>query len=123
MKKLSDSDIENMGGVDFIPNDREIRKRVRAELKIQPIVAEQNPPMSRHVVLDLHHHTEEQAWAKIMDLATSGARRATIITGASGILRQKFPQWVCDSILTPYVISATPINNGSFDVLFHKQKN
>ena len=58
-----------------------------------------------------------------MNLAVSGTRRATIITGASGILHQKFPQWANESILSPYIISYVPINNGSFDVKFKRNKH
>ncbi|MEE1110891.1 MAG: Smr/MutS family protein, partial [Alphaproteobacteria bacterium] len=72
-------------------------------------------------VLDLHQLTEEQAWTAILDLAKSGTRNATIITGASGILKIKFQQWASDSVLSPYIISFTPINNGSFSVKFKKQ--
>jgi hypothetical protein len=72
--------------------------------------------------LDLHQLTEEQAWEQIMTLAQSGTRTANIITGASGILKIKFQQWAKDSILTPYIISFSPINNGSFHVKFKRQK-
>ncbi len=58
----------------------------------------------------------------IMDVAQSGARTATIITGASGILKIKFQQWARDSLLTPYIIQWEPINNGSFSVKFRKNK-
>ena len=57
-----------------------------------------------------------------MNLAKSGVRNATIITGASGILRIKFIQWANDSVLSPYINSFKPINNGSFDVKFNKIK-
>lgn len=67
--------------------------------------------------------TEEQAWHAIMDLATSGVRRAQIITGASGILHKKFPVWARESILTPYIMEFSPINNGSFDVRFYRKKS
>ena len=56
-----------------------------------------------------------------MSLATSGVRDAVIITGASGILHQKFPEWARESLLTPYIVSWSPINNGSFAVKFKKQ--
>jgi hypothetical protein len=69
----------------------------------------------------LHQLTEEQAWERIMSVATSGARSATIITGASGILKIKFQQWAQDSLLSPYIISWKPVNNGSFEVKFKKQ--
>ena len=48
--------------------------------------------------------------------------RGVLITGASGILRIKFIQWANDSVLSPYINSFKPINNGSFDVKFNKIK-
>ena len=57
-----------------------------------------------------------------MELAKSGVRTANIITGASGILRQKFPQWATESLLSPYIIEFKPINNGSFAVKFARKK-
>ena len=64
--------------------------------------------------------TIEQSWNEIMELATSGVKNAKIITGASGILRIKFQEWVRDSLLSPYIVSCAPINNGSFAVKFRK---
>ena len=57
-----------------------------------------------------------------MELATSGVRDATIITGASGILKIKFQQWARDSILAPYIVSWHALNNGSFAVKFRKRR-
>ena len=65
-------------------------------------------------------HTVEQAWGEIMEIATSGAKDAKIITGASGILKIKFQEWVQTSILAPYIVSCIPLNNGSFAVKFRK---
>ena len=101
MKRLSDSDIERMADGEFSPNHDIVRRGVRAELKLSELIPAKTESLPKHVVLDLHHKTEEQAWNKIMNLAVSGTRRATIITGASGILHQKFPQWANESILSP----------------------
>lgn len=121
MKHLSDTDIMNMANAEFTPDVRDEHRRVCAKLRLnERIRAPKNIPQT-HATLDLHQHTEEQAWNEIMLLAQSGVRRATIITGASGILKIKFQQWAHDSILSPYIISISPINNGSFDVRFHKQ--
>ena len=121
MKQLTDLDIEQMIGTEHTPDDIATRRAVRSELHLSTRIPHkcQTPPP--HATLDLHQLTEEQAWSAIMDLATSGTRTATIITGASGILKIKFQQWARDSLLSPYIISFTPINNGSFAVKFKKQ--
>ena len=119
MRKLTDQDIAEMVGAEFTPDDGDTQRKVRAELHLSQRIPHptQTPP---HVTLDLHMHTIEQAWGKIMDLAKSGVKDATIITGASGILKIKFQEWVRDSILSPYIVSCNPINNGSFAVKFRK---
>lgn len=122
-KQLSDKDIKSMIHGDFIPDETAIRRAIRSELKLSSRIPKSEEKQSNYAKLDLHQHTEEQAWNKIMELAKSGVSRATIITGASGILHKKFPQWATESILSPYIISATPINNGSFDVKFKRKKN
>lgn len=123
MKRLSDSDIERMANDEFSPNHDIVRRGVRAELKLSELIPAKTESLPKHVVLDLHHKTEEQAWNEIMRLATSGVRNATIITGASGILKIKFQQWARDSLLSPYMISVSPLNNGSFAVKFKRIKN
>jgi DNA-nicking Smr family endonuclease len=122
MKHLTDTDIENMIGAEFIASNDATRRSVRRELHLSTRIPIQTPT-PKHATLDLHQLTEEQAWHAIMELATSGSRTATIITGASGILKQKFPQWATNSILTPYIISFSPINNGSFSVKFKRQNS
>lgn len=119
MRRLTDKDIAEMIGADFTPDDNETRKRVRGELQLSRRIPKPAPVPS-HVILDLHMHTIEQAWDEIMSIAKSGTKDATIITGASGILKIKFQDWVRDSILTPYIISCTPLNNGSFAVRFRR---
>ena len=121
MKQLTDDDIAKMAGTTFVPDDTATRRRVRSELQLSRRIPAPVGAAPAHV--DLHQHTVDQAWDEIMVVATSGARRATIITGASGVLRKLFPQWVSESILSPYILSATPINNGSFDVKFKRIKN
>lgn len=119
MRNLTDKDIADMIGAEFTPDDNDTRKRVRGELKLSRRIPQQSQIPS-HVTLDLHMHTIEQAWGEIMSIAKSGAKSATIITGASGILKIKFQEWVRDSVLSPYIISCTPLNNGSFRVKFRK---
>ena len=120
MKKLTDEDIANMIGAEYTPTDKDVRRGVRTQLGLSKKMPLPNHPVPKHSVLDLHQLTEEQAWEQIMKLATSGARSATIITGASGILKIKFQQWAQDSLLSPYIISWEPVNNGSFAVKFKK---
>lgn len=122
MKQLSDEDILNMAGVKYIPDDNSTKRAVRAELKLSKRIPAHDTPTPEHIVLDLHNRTVEEAWADIMSVAQSGAKSANIITGASGVLHQLFPQWAHESILTPYIIDFHPINNGSFFVRFHHKK-
>jgi len=119
MRKLTDQDIANMIGQKFVPDDNDTRRRVRGELHLSKRIP-QPTRIPSHATLDLHMHTIEQAWGEIMELATSGTKAATIITGASGILKIKFQDWVRDSILAPHIVSCAPINNGSFAVKFRK---
>ena len=119
MKNLTDKDIAEMIGSDFSPDDSVTRRRVRTELHLSTrIPAPVHVP--EHATLDLHMKTIEQSWNEIMELAISGAKTATIITGASGILKIKFQEWVRESLLSPYIVSCAPINNGSFAVKFRR---
>jgi DNA-nicking Smr family endonuclease len=121
MKQLTDADIYEMIGQEYRPDDAQTRRNVQGELHMSTRVPE-TKTVPEHVVLDLHQYTEEQAWQAIMDLAVSETRTANIITGASGILRQKFPQWATESVLSPYIMEFRPINNGSFAVKFYRKK-
>lgn len=120
MKQLTDRDIMEMIGEQFTPNDTDTRHIIRRELQLSRRIPYAPPAPQKHATLDLHQLTEEQAWAAIMELAQSGTRTATIITGASGILKIKFQQWARDSLLSPHIVSFSPINNGSFSVKFKK---
>lgn len=122
MKHLSDTDIERMIDGEFIPDTRNTQRSVRAQLHLSALMPNDDTYIPEHAILDLHQLTEEQAWNAILELAKSGVRNATIITGASGILKIKFQQWASDSVLSPYIISFAPINNGSFSVKFKKRE-
>ena len=122
MKHLTESDIEHMINTEFIPNISDTQRSVRRQLHLSTRIPQTDNYIPEHAKLDLHQLTEEQAWNAIMDLAKSGVRNATIITGASGILKIKFQQWAKNSIISPYIISWAPINNGSFAVKFKKQE-
>ena len=123
MKQLNDSDIANMIGEDFRPDDIKTKKQVRKSLHLSTRIPKSPSPVPEHITIDFHNHTEEEAWYMLTQVAASGTRNATIITGASGILKQKFQQWAQDSIIAPRIISFAPINNGSFSVKFHKFKD
>jgi len=122
MKQLSDSDIANMIGDDFIPENDSVKKSVRQSLQLSKRIPKQPQQTPAHTVIDFHNHTEEEAWKMLTQLATSGAHTATVITGASGILKTKFQQWATESVLSPTIVSFEPINNGSFKVKFHRNK-
>lgn len=122
MKQLNDSDIANMIGEDFRPDDKETKKQVRKSLHLSTRIPKTSAKTPEHITLDFHNHTEEEAWEMLTEAAESGARSATVITGASGILKQKFQQWANDSIIAPRIISFNALNNGSFSVKFHKLK-
>ncbi|MCR4917445.1 MAG: hypothetical protein K5912_00685 [Alphaproteobacteria bacterium] len=117
MRQLSDSDIAEMIGLDFTPDETSTRRNVRSELHLSTRIPRPKVVPEKST-LDLHMHTIEQSWNEIMELATSGTKSAIIITGASGILKIKFQNWVRDSLLTPYIKSCHPLNNGSFAVEF-----
>jgi DNA-nicking Smr family endonuclease len=121
MKQLSDSDIANMVGDDFIPDDIATKKSVRVQLHLSKRIPKPDAPDPEHAIIDFHNHTEEESWKMLEQLAASKTRTATVITGASGILKTKFQQWATDSILSPNIISFHPINNGSFFVRFRKK--
>jgi hypothetical protein len=123
MKQLTDKDIADMIGMDFVPCDENTKKEIRKSLHLSkkiPQPAEQPP---KHTVIDFHNHTEQESWDMLVHIAESGVRSATVITGASGILKIKFQQWVTESIISPRIVSCIPLNNGSFEIKFHKIKN
>lgn len=122
MKQLSDEDIAKMVGYDFVPDDFGVKKQVRAQLHLSKLIPELAQPSPRHIVIDFHNHTEQEAWDILVHVAASDTRDATVITGASGILKTKFQQWMTESILSPHIVSFTPLNNGSFKVKFKRQK-
>jgi len=123
MKQLSDKDIADMIGADFTPDENDVKKSVRQSLHLSTRVPKPIEKTPEHMTIDFHQHTEEEAWNMLVETVMSNARSATVITGASGILKQKFPQWMTESIISPYILSFEPINNGSFAVKFHKHKS
>jgi len=122
MKQLNDEDIANMIGVEFIPDDNSTKKSVRTSLHLSTRIPKPNSPAPAHTIIDFHNHTEEEAWQMLAQVAESDIHSATVITGASGILKAKFQQWATESVISPRIVSCVPINNGSFEVKFHKNK-
>lgn len=122
MKQLNDSDIANMIGDDFVPDDVVTKKSVRSELHLSTRIPKTDTSVPEHITIDFHQHTEQDAWQMLVDIIESGVRNATVITGASGILKTKFQQWMTESIISSNIISFKPINNGSFFVRFRKRK-
>ena len=120
MKQLNDFDIANMIGDNFIPDDVATKKSVQKELHLSTRIPQTDTNIPEHVTIDFHNHTEEEAWQMLSEIAFSGVRNATVITGASGILKIKFQDWVRDSVLSPHIASCIPLNNGSFEVKFKK---
>lgn len=121
MKQLNDTDIANMVEVDFVPDDFGVKKQVRTELHLSKRIPQTVQPDPKHIIIDFHNHTEEEAWQMLIQVAASETRDVTVITGASGILKVKFQQWATESILSPKIVSVIPINNGSFRVKFRKK--
>ena len=121
MKQLNDKDIANMIGEDFSPDDATTIKSVRKSLHLSTRVPKP-AHIPEHITIDFHQHTEEEAWDMLLNTVTSGARSATVITGASGILKPKFQQCMINSIISPHIISFKPLNNGSFEIKIRKQQ-
>ena len=121
MKQLNDKDIANMIGEDFSPDDATTIKSVRKSLHLSTRVPKP-AHIPEHITIDFHQHTEEEAWDMLLNTVTSGARSATVITGASGILKPKFQQWMTNSIISLHIISFKPLNNGSFEIKIRKQQ-
>lgn len=111
-----------MIGAEYTPDDTTTKRAVRSELQLSKRIPKPVAPTPDNIVIDLHMKTVEEAWSEIMNAATSGAKSANIITGASGVLHELFPQWARESILSPYIVDFHAINNGSFMVRFHHKK-
>jgi DNA-nicking Smr family endonuclease len=117
-KQLTESDIEQMLGDEFIADDKSTRRSLKLNLRMP-----EDAPAPDRVTLDLHQNTEEQAWEKLTALVHSGTRFAVVITGASGILKIKFQDWMSRSILAPHIHAWRPLNNGSFEIQIKKKRH
>ena len=120
MRKLNDKDIADMIGAEFIPENNSVQQEVRKSLHLSTLVPKPEI-LPAHPVIDFHNHTEEEAWAMLTKLVDQRPKSASVITGASGILKIKFQQWVKESIISPYILSCKPLNNGSYELFFHKK--
>ena len=122
MKQLNDADIAKMVGEEFIPDDIATKKSVRSALHLSTRIPKKEDSVADYATIDFHNHTEQEAWDMLVHIASSDIRHATVITGASGILKTKFQQWATESIISPRIMSFEPLNNGSFTVKFYKRK-
>lgn len=122
MKQLNDKDIAEMIGEEFQTDENSVKKQVRQSLHLSTRIPQSTDFVPKHTTIDFHEATEEQAWQMLVETAMSGVSTATVITGASGILKIKFQQWATASIISSRIVSFEPINNGSFMVKFHKMK-
>jgi len=130
-KQLSDEDLTKMvGGISSLLAGTE-----RVGLISQRRAANKNFPFPQGEknFLDLHGKTEEQAWGLINELldaisvyaAANGnkidLRRAQIVTGASGILKEKFQQWATESIISHRFASWKLVNRGCYEIVIRKE--
>lgn len=134
-KFLTDKDINSMAKMPIAPDDAAARRKIVAELGIKRRMnARPTPPLApdswesariyvedRILTLDLHRKTEEQAW----DLASAlfrqnPGRRVRVITGASGILRVKFMDWITRGLLSDYINEWVSLNRGAFEIRLRK---
>lgn len=120
MKQLSDFDLENMTHGKFTPNEKQINKQVRSELKLGQLIPTPVAPIPKYTKLDFHGKTQNQAWEMLEELIKSGTRKACIITGASGILKPAFVCWITNGAISKYISEYKQLNNGSFEIKIKK---
>lgn len=116
MRQLTDDDLIKMDRGDFNPDDRAVKKQIRDTLKLSQLIPHAPVPVPKNARLDLHQKTEEQAWDAINILLRSGTRNAQVITGASGILKVKFMDWITNGTLADKIVSWKLINNGCYEI-------
>jgi len=133
-RQLSDKDIEAM---ENSPCERNKEEGIRNKKIYDRALRLQHCESSSLFLLpysfiDLHGHTEEQAWDAIVGMLDQieryarengnkiALRRAQVITGASGILKQKFQQWAADSIISHRILSCKLINSGCYEIVVRK---
>ncbi|MCL2737645.1 MAG: Smr/MutS family protein [Alphaproteobacteria bacterium] len=135
-RQLSDKDLDGM--VDAIPIlSRHSREGGNPLYKMPPRQSRDthctgDSRLRGNDGLDLHGLTEEQAWNAIVGMlgateryaAANGnkinLRRIRVITGASGVLKQKLQQWATESIIAPRIVSCKLVNNGCYEVVARK---
>jgi DNA-nicking Smr family endonuclease len=122
MRKLLNDDLINMNNVNHPVDEAAVRRQVREQLRLSERIPPQPAQAQKFARVDLHMKTEEQAWDEINNLIYSGTRRAVVITGASGILKTKFQDWVQSSTIAPHIHSCTSLNNGSFEIIIRQPK-
>ena len=120
-RQLSDADLNKMIGADFVPDDVVTKKQVRAELKLSRLIPQPDEPAPVRARLDWHGKTEEMAWRELNELIQSGVRNAMVITGASGVLKIKFQDWITNGSIAKYIATWKPLNNGCFEIKIKKK--
>lgn len=110
-----------MAAVKFSPDDKSVKKSVRTELKLRNLIPVEIAAYPENTRLDLHNKTVETAWTEINKIIDSGTvRRAQVITGASGVLKPLFIDWVMRSTIATKITSCHQTNNGSFEIKIKK---
>jgi DNA-nicking Smr family endonuclease len=120
MKQLSDLDIENME-CEFASKDdlRAIRKNATRK-----IIKDSLP--ARFSSTDFHGETEEGAWQNILREIYSNTRskfEMRIVSGRSGVLRERVREWLTDSVLTPFIVEWKLENPGAYIAKIRRPKN
>lgn len=106
---------------------RDLDKRTRQRLE--------RGEMAIEAVLDLHGHSQEQAYGELVDFITrthrAGLRCVLVITGkgrgGAGVLKARLPQWVDEPPLRPLILRAVPARQnhgggGAFYVLLRRTR-
>ena len=114
MRQLSDDDIKNMINENFI-KDNKVSKNIYIKINQKNI---ENKKIQNLKTVDFHEKTEEQAYNLILNLLHNRIKKATIITGKSGILKPKFIDWAKNGKLSKNIKNIKEINIGAFEVEF-----
>ena len=115
MRQLSNDDIINMiKNKDFV-KDNKVSKSIYIKLNQNNLEKEKIKNLK---MVDFHEKTEEQVYNEILNLLENKIKKATIITGKSGILKPKFLNWAENGKLSENIKNIKQINIGSYEVEF-----
>lgn len=115
MRQLSNEDILNMIDENFI-KDNKVSKDIY--IKLNEYTNEEESKRKIKNIVDFHEKTEEQVYKEILNLLENKIKKATIITGKSGILKPKFLNWAKTGKLSENIKKIKQINIGSYEVEF-----